>query len=145
MTFERLMLIVSWLLLLGVVTLGYNGVTLNVTDSEPIGLYARVGGFPHHDCLVQFRPLIKKLVAGPGDTVRTSPEGTYVNGQLQPDSAIPRDTQGYRPYSFGTYTLRPYQYWVLGTGNSLDSRFWGPVSADDIATPIKPLWTISNK
>jgi signal peptidase I len=140
-TFERVLLIISCLLLLCVVTLGYNGATVNVTDSEPIGLYARIGGFPHRGCLVQFRPLIKKLVAVPGDTIRTSPEGTYVNGQLQPDSAIPKHNQGYRPYAFGTYTLGPYQYWVLGTGNSLDSRFWGPVSADDIATPIKQLWT----
>jgi type IV secretory pathway protease TraF len=144
MTLERFMLIISWLLLLCIVTLGYNGAVINATDSAPLGLYARCCGFPQRGSLVMFRPLIKRLVANPGDMVRTSPEGTYVNGELQPDSAIPQNTQGYRPYQYGIYILGPHQHWVLGTGNSLDSRYWGPVSDDDIATPIKSLWTLKS-
>jgi type IV secretory pathway protease TraF len=141
MTFERIILVTGWMLLLGILLLGYNGVVVNITDSAPIGLYIKAPGIPQRGQRVLFRPLIKSLAAFPGDTIRTTPEGTYVNGRLQPDSAIPEDTQGWQPYRFGTYTLGHCQYWALGTGDSLDSRYWGPVSCDDIATPIIPLWT----
>jgi type IV secretory pathway protease TraF len=142
MTFDRLMLVIVSVLLLGFVTLGYNGITINVTDSEPIGLYARVGGFPHRGCMVQLRPLIKHLAGVPGDIIQTTAQGSYVNGRLWPNSGIPTDTHGYKPYPFGQYTLGPNQYWILGSStDSLDSRYIGIVSADVIATTITPLWT----
>jgi signal peptidase I len=140
-TFERVMLVVGWLILLCVLMLGYNGGVMNITDSAPIGLYVKVPGMPKRGDLMLLRPLIKRLVGVPGDQIRTSPEGTYVNGKLVKDSAIPANIHGWQPQPYGVRTLQPSQYWVLGTGNSLDSKFWGPVSSDDLATPIAPLWT----
>ena len=144
MSFERAMLVIVSTLLLSFVTLTYVGVTANVTDSEPIGLYAKAGGLPYRGCMVQLRPLIKHLAGVPGDIIQTTAEGSYINDRLWPSSAIPKDTHGYRPYPFGTYILGPHQYWILGDGpDSLDSRYLGMVSADVIATTIKPLWTIA--
>ncbi len=77
-------------------------------------------------------PLIKRVIGLPGETV------TFANGQVlingQPIS---------EPYLNGvttqcsqncTVTLGPGQYFVLGDNrpNSLDSRSFGPVSADNI-------------
>jgi type IV secretory pathway protease TraF len=144
MTFERLMLIIVTVLLLCFVSLTYVGITANVTDSEPLGLYAKVGGFPSRGCLIQLRPLIKHLVGVPGDVIQTTAQGSYINGKLWPNSSIPANTHGYRPYPFGKYRLGPHQYWILGDGpDSLDSRYLGMVSADVIATTVKPLWTTS--
>ena len=144
MSFERAMLVIVSTLLLAFVTLSYDGITANVTDSEPIGLYVKAGGFPHRGCMVQLRPLIKHLAGVPGDLIQTTAAGSYINDRLWPNSAIPKDTHGYHPYPFGKYILGPHQYWILGDGpDSLDSRYLGMVSADVIATAIKPLWTIA--
>ena len=145
MTFERLALIVVSGLLLAFTTLRYNGVTANITDSEPIGFYIQVGGLPHRGSLVQLRPLMKNLAGIPGDTIRVSPEGSYINGKLWPNSAIQKETHGYRPYPFGTIKLQPNQYWMLGTSqDSWDSRWLGPITGDLIAATIHPLWTSRN-
>ena len=138
MTFERVLLVVLFALFI----VRYNGVTANITDSEPIGFYMQIGGFPHRGSLVQLRPLIKNLAGIPGDTVQVSPEGSYINGRLWPNSAIPKQTHGYQPYPFGTIKLQPNQYWMLGSSNdSWDSRWLGPITGDLIAATITPLWT----
>src|SRR5215471_18610110 len=111
MSFERLMLIVVTVLLLAFVTLRYQGVSANITNSEPIGFYVEVGGLPHRGSLVQLRPLMKHLAGVPGDTIIVTASGSYVNGKLWPHSAIPKQTHGYKPYPFGTIRLQPNQYW----------------------------------
>jgi type IV secretory pathway protease TraF len=142
MIFERVALIVISALLLGFVTLRYRGVTANITDSEPIGLYIQVGGLPHRGSLVQLRPLMKNLAGVPGDVIRVTPEGSYINSKLWANSAIPKVTHGYRPFPFGTIRLQPNQYWMLGSSNdSWDSRWLGPITGDLIAATIQPLWT----
>ena len=81
----------------------------------------------------------------PGDTVRVTPEGSYINGKLWPYSAISTTAKGYEPFCFGTYTLQPGQYWLLGTSpDSWDSRYIGPVPIDLIESTIRPVWTASN-
>jgi type IV secretory pathway protease TraF len=131
--------------LLALVTLRWCGVDGNLTNSEPAGLYVRTLRLPTRGALVELRPLIKHLAGVPGDTVTVTSSGSYINGKLWPHSAIPKDTHGYVPFRFGTYKLQPNQYWILGDSpDSLDSRYLGMISADVIATTIKPLWTISN-
>ena len=114
------------------------------SDSEPQGLYRETSGPIERGSMVQLRTLMKHVAGIPGDTVRVAPEGSYINGTLWPYSAIPSDVHS-RPYPFGTYTLAPGQYWLLGRNpHSWDSRFLGPFPGDMINSPIKPLWTHSN-
>jgi type IV secretory pathway protease TraF len=121
------------------------GLVVNLTNSEPTGIYLRVPGEPERGGMVALRPLMKHVVAVPGDVVTVTAQGTYVNGRLWPDSAIPDDTHGYQPFPFGTYTLRPGQYWLLGTSpDSWDSRYIGPVPIDLIESSVEPVWTTGN-
>ncbi len=115
--------------------------TLNLSPSEPIGLYRPTRGAFKRGALVLLRDPLKRLVATPGDVIRTSPEGTYVNGQLIPNSGIPTGTP-YRPYPFTTFRLAPDQYWTLGDHPlSYDSRYYGPVPGSLIASTAEPVWT----
>lgn len=142
MNLERFGFILAAVTLLALGTLDYAGVTGNLTESEPIGLYLKVPGFPARGLMVQLRGLIKHIAGVPGDTVRVTREGSYINGKLWPHSAMPADTNGYRPYPFGTYTLHPGQYWLLGSApDSWDSRYLGAIPWDAIAFNIAPLWT----
>lgn len=144
MNLERFGFILASSTLLALGTLHWAGVTGNLTESEPIGLYLKAPGSPVRGRMVQLRGLIKHIAGLPGDTVRVTPEGSYVNGKLWPNSALPSNTNGYRPFPFGTYTLQPGQYWVLGqSADSWDSRYLGPVPWDAIAFNIAPLWTTS--
>ena len=114
------------------------------SDSEPQGLYRETSGPIERDGMVQLRALMKHVAGIPGDTVRVTPEGSYINGILWDYSAIPSDVHS-RPYPFGTYTLPPRQYWLLGRNpSSWDSRYLGPFPDDMINSPIKPFWTASN-
>src|SRR5712691_9070691 len=145
MSFERFALIVTSTTLLALGTLHWAGVTGNLTESEPPGLYFRTLTSPRRGAMVELRPLMKHVAAIAGDTVRVTPEGSYVNGRLWPNSAIPTDTYGFQPFRFGTYKLQPGQYWVLGSSSdSYDSRWFGPIHDDVVAFRIKPLWTTSN-
>jgi conjugal transfer pilin signal peptidase TrbI len=138
MTFERIALVVLFALL----TVRYNGVTANITDSEPLGFYIQVGGLPHRGSLVQLRPLMKHLAGIPGDVIQVTPKGSYINGKLWPNSAIPKQTHGYKPYAFGAIRLQGNQYWMLGSSeDSWDSRWLGPITGDLIAGTITPFWT----
>ena len=120
----------------------YIGVTANITDSEPLGFYIQVGGLPHRGSLVQLRPLMKHLAGIPGDVIQVTPKGSYINGKLWPNSAIPKQTHGYKPYPFGAIRLQGNQYWMLGSSeDSWDSRWLGPITGDLIAGTITPFWT----
>jgi signal peptidase I len=121
------------------------GLVVNLTNSEPTGLYLRVPGEPERGGMVALRSLMKHVVAVPGDVVTVTALGTYVNGQLIPHSAIPATAKGYRPFPFGAYTLHPGQYWLLGTSpDSWDSRYIGPVPIDLIEGSVEPVWTTGN-
>jgi type IV secretory pathway protease TraF len=145
MKLERFALTVATVALGGFATLRCTGATVNVTDSEPTGLYLRIPGTPARDGMVALRPLIKHVAATAGDVITVTSQGTYVNGRLWPHSAIPARTRGYQPFPFGTYILQPGQYWLLGTSpDSWDSRFIGPVPLDLVESSIRPVWTVGN-
>jgi type IV secretory pathway protease TraF len=115
--------------------------TLNLSPSEPIGLYRPTHGAFKRGSLVLLRNPLKRLVGMPGDTIRTSGEGTYVNGKLIRDSEIPSGSP-YRPYPFTTLTLAPDQYWTLGDHPlSYDSRYFGAIPGTLIASTAEPVWT----
>jgi type IV secretory pathway protease TraF len=121
---------------------GFTGTLFS--DSEPTGIYRAISGSVTRGSMVELRNLIKHVAAIPGDTVRCTPQGSFINDKLWPDSAIPSDVHSH-PYPFGTYKLAPGQYWLLGRNpHSWDSRYLGPVPDDLIESPVKPFWTSSN-
>jgi signal peptidase I len=143
LTLQRFTAIAALIAIAGL-TNSLAGVVVNLTHSEPTGIYLRVHGQPERGSMVALRSLMKHVVAVPGDVVTLTPQGTYVNGRLFQRSGIPATARGYRPFPFGTYTLQPGQYWLLGTStDSWDSRYIGPVPIDLIEGIIRPVWTAS--
>lgn len=164
------------LLLLGVVTIpsfvaGLAGIRINTSSSLPLGLYLRtddlratliefcpaepfatlsrnrgyrVAGF---SCADRAVPLLKPIVARPGDAVEVSPAGIAVNGRLLPStSALKRDAEHrpLTPWPSGHYVVPPGFVWVASTysSGSYDSRYIGPVDANLIRGRLKPLWLL---
>jgi signal peptidase I len=79
------------------------------------------------------KDFIKRVVGVPGDTVDVKGGHVYVNNRLVEEPYITQTTNCFEQ-QYCHLTLGPGQYYVLGDnrGNSSDSRFWGPASADKI-------------
>lgn len=87
--------------------------------------------------------LIKRVVAGPGDTVEVRDGALWRNGQpATPDwAAEPMD------YSFGPVTVPAGDLLVLGDNRnaSLDSHLWGPLpQANVLGTAIWRYWPLDH-
>lgn len=150
---------------------GAFGLRVNTSVSLPLGVYVRTAdpGAP----LVEFCPtepfatessargyrtagmacsdggvpLLKPVVAVPGDHVVLSPEGIRVNGRLLPNSAaLLRDRLGrpLRPWPYGEYVVAPDTLWVASTYNagSYDSRYMGPIRTNQIRGRLRALWLL---
>jgi conjugative transfer signal peptidase TraF len=149
--------------------LGIAGVRLNLSLSLPVGLY--VTSKAPQAPLVEFcpaepaaslavarryrapgncpdgaAPLLKPIVAGPGDLVQMTPMGLAVNRTLLPNTR-PRSTDAHGrlmvPWPYGTYSVASGTVWVASTFNchSFDSRYFGPISIQSIRHHLRPLLT----
>jgi len=147
------------------------GLRINTSYSLPLGIYAttsnseadliefcpaepfasesasrsyRTQGFACPDGAV---PLLKPIVARPGDLVIISREGISVNGNLLPKTyPVPEDAHG-RPltaWPTGIYRVEPGTIWVASTYNagSYDSRYMGPIQISQIRRRLRPLWLL---
>ena len=161
--------------LIGLASLGVGaalaGVRINTSFSLPLGLYVRTSDphaqliefcpiepFAHESSVRGYRtrgtacpdgavPLLKPVVAGPGDRVVLSADGIIVNGRLLPQTApLARDARGrrLRSWPFGTYVVDSETFWVASTYNrgSYDSRYMGPIKAGQIRARLRPLWLL---
>lgn len=147
------------------------GVRINTTYSLPLGLYVVTSDFqarliefcpegdyakqsaergyrtPGFTCPDGAVPLLKPIVAKPGDHVEVSSDGIAVNGNLLPQTrAVPVDWagRGLSPYPEGTYSVQPGTVWVASTYHrgSFDSRYMGPIRTDQIRAHLRPLWLL---
>jgi conjugative transfer signal peptidase TraF len=141
---------------------------LNVSPSLPLGFYRAVHGpvvrgatvllcLPasiatvarqrkylwRGQCAGRAAPLGKILAAVSGDTVEATADGVRVNGAMLAWSRpLAVDTRGRRLVpAVGRWVLSNGQVWVYGGGDlrSFDSRYFGPVGADDVLTVMVPV------
>lgn len=100
---------------------------------------------PGTGCYGKTAPLIKKLVGTPGDQVEVSNKGISINGRLLENSKIKFKRFEMSVHPGDTYTLQPGQYWVMSdfNPNSLDSRYFGAVTREQITQCSRPLFIIN--
>jgi conjugative transfer signal peptidase TraF len=147
------------------------GLRVNWTESMPRGLYRETpprfergalaivclegaaarfgrerGYLPRGDCPTGVMPVVKQIVALPGDRVEIEQSELKVNGHPVPNTALlARDTLG-RPLPHvpvGEHRLGKDEYFVLGRASprSWDSRYFGVVSLRQIHGCVAP-WLI---
>lgn len=168
----RVPLLVMALLALIFISMSYYHIQINPTGSLPIGLYQQQpthqihrgdivaaclpkaiakfsverGYLSQGHCPGGALPVLKDVIAVPGDTVVLSQHAITVNGKA---FLAPRATQdgSHRPIldviPTGTYT-NTQGFWLYGANapqKSWDSRYYGPVSRDDIQGRYRPLFT----
>ena len=152
--------------LIGTGLIGYRlpnalGYCLNLTPSEPVGIYRLVAGGAGRGVLVWLKqpagptasilhryapvniPLIKRVAAVGGDVVQVGAHGVRIDGTLWPDSApLERDAEGrlIQHYPFGTYRVRSSQLWVMSEHpRGIDSRYFGPIAKLSVISRLIPI------
>ncbi len=83
------------------------------------------------------KDFIKRIIAGPGDTVQVRNGQLWVNGRLIDEPYL----QDHPSYTVSLQTIPPENYFVLGDNrnNSSDSHVWGVVPRGNI---IGKAWVI---
>jgi type IV secretory pathway protease TraF len=90
--------------------------TCNQSPSVPMGLWRLTHQPLAHGAYVRLKAPMKEIAGMAGDTVRVTPQGSYINGELWPDSA----PVGAYHCPFGEYHLQPGELWLM----SVDPRGW---------------------
>lgn len=147
-----------------------SGIYINTTNSVPVGLWIKENGrlvkgkyivvCPEDNgafrqakrngyvgtgnCKGDYEPLIKPVMALPGDKVSVSKKGIAVNGILIKNSQIAEKDKAGRPLpslDYSDYTVADGQVWVISSYNnaSFDSRYFGALPIKNIRTIVKPL------
>jgi signal peptidase I len=99
--------------------------------------------------------LVKRVVGLPGQTISIKDQRVYINGKRLDESWLPAVEQGYTlpgpegpAYSLvKPYVIPPNDYYVMGDNRSwsCDSRFWGPVTRNEIVGKvILRIWPFSS-
>jgi len=152
-----------------VVGLTVGGFRLNLSNSQPVGLYREVsGGWDRGDlvfsCLPQeaaavavergylstnavncggHTPVLKRVMALPGDRVDIVDQ-VFINGELIPNTVLlDADSMGRRFEVASGGPVANGQAWLIGNEikYSWDSRYFGPVDQSLIMAKVEPVWT----
>ncbi len=147
------------------------GIRINMTRSLPLGLYLQtddpkaklvvfcpaVGamdesasrGYRGHSyglgCLDGAPPLLKPVIATPGQNVTVTSKGIVVERRLLPNTAPLSFDAKHRPlraWPPGDYVVEPGTLWVASTFHpgSYDSRYLGPIRREQVLYRLRPLW-----
>ena len=86
------------------------------------------------------KAFVKRIVAGPGDTVRIENGAVYINEVRRPDAEIPPEFRSHEDR--GPEVVQEAFYYVMGDhrNNSSDSRHWGQVPKDYIIGKVQIRW-----
>jgi hypothetical protein len=111
---------------------------------EPFATLSIVRGYRHRGtCGDDAAPLLKPIIAKPGDVVEVSSLGLSVNGTLLPNTApLATDTKGlWKRGRQDVMLWHPKPLWVASPFHrcSFDSRYFGPVSTTAIRHRLKAL------
>jgi len=116
----------------------------------PIAALGRARGYLHAGaCVGGARPVGKPVVAVAGDFISLGQGEIRVNG-VRVDVHSPPDSDSLgRPLSRvsdGTYKVVDGEVWLISSHHlrSWDSRFFGPVSDQDIIGELRPIWVFSS-
>jgi conjugative transfer signal peptidase TraF len=133
----------------------------NASPSEPEGLYVRSFAPPAVGRLVTFMapraasayvdrhltylrhtPILKALAAGPGSFVCTANRRLVIDGRILAPVAATDRHGGALPHWNGCRRLRGREWFAYSDRipNSFDSRYYGPIRADQIIAVYRPLW-----
>jgi conjugative transfer signal peptidase TraF len=151
-------------LLIAASVMRQSGVRLNFSESEPLGFYvmkpfegqvisrndliAFCPALKHEDypfllkgdCSGGTMPFLKRVIGLPGDTVKESDQGVWINGKPVASTEPQTRSKTYGTvlrHWAGTQALESGEYWVYGDGDprdSFDSRYYGPVHARQIVS-----------
>jgi type IV secretory pathway protease TraF len=95
--------------------------TCNESPSVPMGLWHLSHKPLTHGSYVRLKAPMKEIAGMPGDTIRVTPEGSYINDRLWPHSAPIGDHH----CPFGEYVLAPGELWLLSRHpQGWDSRYY---------------------
>lgn len=77
---------------------------------------------------------LRRVIAVAGDVVDITEDGLVINGNIQQEPDIFKETLPYEEGITFPITVKQDEYFVLGDNRSasVDSRIYGPVSQDDI-------------
>jgi conjugative transfer signal peptidase TraF len=94
------------------------------------------------DCKAWIAPMLKRVLAVPGDTVRLGPDGLFVNGMQRRPPPPTRDQRGRSVLPrYGTHVLAEDTYWLASDVQcGYDSRYFGPVRRAEVFRLAVPLW-----
>lgn len=114
-------------------------------DAEATRVGVERGYIPVGPCPGGDEPLVKPVAAIPGDVVAIFPAGAAVNGHpIQGTAQLARDSAGrsLAPVPTGTYPVGTGEVWLLSGHDprSFDSRYFGPVPADNVQGVARPVW-----
>jgi conjugative transfer signal peptidase TraF len=133
---------------LGVYIVTAAGKLVEFCPSEPFASMAITRGYrARGTCPDGGAPLLKPVVAAPGDVVDVSAAGIAVNNIRVPNTAPLAVDSASRPlahWPFGRYVVAPGTSWVASSYHprSFDSRYFGPLSTEAVRHRLKALLTL---
>lgn len=88
-------------------------------------------------------PLIKKIIAMPGDNIEVNDHMIQVNNEsTYPIKIFKSDSHGRQLFACSNGTHRANGYWLLGVNNerSWDSRYFGEINSSNILCVLRPIF-----